>query len=64
MLIGNIIGIGRNMNLDVVAEGVETKEQFDYLVRNHCDIIQGYWLSKPLREPEIIRLFALSENIQ
>jgi EAL domain-containing protein (putative c-di-GMP-specific phosphodiesterase class I) len=36
------------MNLSIVAEGVETIEQSDYLKSNGCDKIQGYFFSKPL----------------
>ena len=57
-LTSNIIGIGRCMNLNIVAEGVETKEQLDYLTANDCDKVQGYWFSRPVPEPEIEKLFA------
>jgi EAL domain-containing protein (putative c-di-GMP-specific phosphodiesterase class I) len=32
----------------VVAEGVETQEQLAYLQRNECDIVQGYYFSRPM----------------
>jgi EAL domain-containing protein (putative c-di-GMP-specific phosphodiesterase class I) len=40
------------MNLTVVAEGVETEEQMDFLSRSGCDQVQGYYFSKPLPEEE------------
>ncbi len=43
-----IIDLGHKMNLTIVAEGVETKEQLTYLKDNGCDKIQGYFYSKPL----------------
>lgn len=43
-----IIDLGHKMNLTIVAEGVETKEQLTYLKENGCDKIQGYFYSKPL----------------
>lgn len=43
-----IIDLGHKMNLTIVAEGVETKEQLTYLKQNGCDKIQGYFYSKPL----------------
>lgn len=43
-----IIEIGHSLEQVVIAEGVETQEQFDFLRKNHCDIIQGYYFSKPL----------------
>jgi EAL domain-containing protein (putative c-di-GMP-specific phosphodiesterase class I) len=36
------------MNLEVVAEGVESEEQYRYLINNNCDLIQGYYISKPI----------------
>lgn len=49
-LTGQIVMLGRSMGMAVVAEGVETREQLDYLMHYQCDIIQGYLLSKPLPE--------------
>ncbi len=43
-----IINLALTLGLDVVAEGVETKEQLDFLLENNCTVIQGYYLSKPL----------------
>lgn len=40
--------MARELNLKVVAEGVETEDQLDYLMHLGCDMIQGYYLSKPL----------------
>ena len=48
-----IIDMGHNMNFIVIAEGVETKEQLHFLQNHHCDLVQGYYLSKPLTWNEI-----------
>lgn len=48
-----IIDLGHKMNLIIVAEGVETKEQLTYLQENGCDKIQGFYYSKPLPEKEM-----------
>ncbi|MGY4174900.1 diguanylate cyclase (GGDEF)-like protein/PAS domain S-box-containing protein [Bradyrhizobium sp. USDA 4518] len=42
-----VIGLGRGLNLPVVAEGVETKEQLDFLSREACDQVQGYLIGRP-----------------
>ncbi|MCL6591617.1 MAG: EAL domain-containing protein [Firmicutes bacterium] len=55
-LIGDIIRLGHHLGLRVVAEGVETKTQLEYLRKNHCDLIQGYYFSKPLPAAEILPL--------
>ena len=39
--------------MDVVAEGVETEEQLEFLKANACDIIQGYLFSKPAPAEEL-----------
>jgi len=43
-----VITMAHSLGLKVVAEGVETQEQMDYLREHGCDAIQGYWLSPPL----------------
>ncbi|MDD7794682.1 ABC transporter substrate binding protein [Clostridium sp. 'White wine YQ'] len=47
-IVGTIIKLAHQMGLKVVAEGVEVKEQYDYLTQNKCDYIQGYYISKPI----------------
>lgn len=47
LLAATIIGLGRNMNLTVIAEGVETIEQFGRLRDMGCEVFQGYWFGKP-----------------
>jgi len=44
----SIIGIGGKLNMNIVAEGVETKDEFDVLEKNKCTKFQGYYFSKPL----------------
>jgi len=43
-----IIAMGKTLSLTVVAEGVETMEEMDFLKENSCDEMQGYYFSKPL----------------
>ena len=43
-----ITALAKSLNLTIVAEGVETKEQFDYLCIKRCDRAQGFLISKPL----------------
>lgn len=47
-LTAEIIAIAHRLNLLVVAEGVEEESQFRYLMENNCDVIQGYFFSRPL----------------
>ena len=43
-----ILSIGGKFNLEVIAEGVETKEQHEMLVSMGCSYFQGYFFAKPI----------------
>lgn len=51
-----VIAMAHSMRLEVVAEGVETKEQLAFLRANQCDVIQGYYLSRPAPPSQIATL--------
>lgn len=55
IITGDIVAIGHKVGLEVIAEGVEAKEQMEYLVKHGCDKIQGYFYCKPLPEKEVIQ---------
>lgn len=52
-----IIAMAQKLKLDVVAEGVETIEQVEFLQNNNCFIVQGYFYSPPIPERELPELF-------
>lgn len=58
-----VIKLGKSLNLSLTAEGVETKEQLEYLKKLNCDIIQGYYFSKPL-EIEQFKKFIKGEEYE
>ncbi len=49
----SVIALSKNLNLNVIAEGVETKEQRDFLIQNGCRDIQGYFYGKPIPADEM-----------
>lgn len=49
----SIITMAKKLGFETVAEGVETREQLDYLKSVSCDLIQGYYLGKPMSDREI-----------
>lgn len=51
-----IIDLAHSLSLSVVAEGVETKEQSDFLADSHCDLGQGYFFSPPLPAEQFEKL--------
>ncbi len=57
-----VIALGHGLNLRVVAEGVETQAQADFLRRHGCDAIQGYLLSQPLAPDEFPGWLARQEQ--
>ncbi|GEN26816.1 two-component system response regulator [Halovibrio variabilis] len=52
-IVNAIIGLAHNLQMEVVAEGVETVAQLDYLKRHGCDQVQGYYFSRPLPATDI-----------
>jgi len=57
-LVTGIIALAHSLRLKVVAEGVETTEQRDFLLRCDCDSFQGYLLSQPV-PPEVFERIML-----
>ncbi len=49
-----IIQLAHSLNLNVIAEGVETIQQIEFLKEHHCDVIQGHYLSPPLPAEEAL----------
>ncbi|MFZ0745197.1 MAG: PAS domain S-box protein [Terracidiphilus sp.] len=59
-----IVSLGKAMGLPVMAEGVETEAQRDYLIGLGCHLFQGYLFSKPLPLEEFEQLFSISQMAQ
>ena len=59
-IVKSIITLAHSLRLSVVAEGVETKEQFDYLDNLGCDEIQGYLFSPPVSASEFSKMLSSS----
>ncbi|MFC7687290.1 EAL domain-containing protein [Ureibacillus sp. GCM10028918] len=55
-IVETIITLSHNIGLQVVAEGVEYKEQFELLTDYQCELIQGYYISKPVKYETIIEM--------
>lgn len=53
-----IINMANALNYRVVAEGIETQEQYDLLMKIGCHVIQGYWFSKPLTVEQFTAFYA------
>lgn len=55
-----IISLGHSLNLEVLAEGVETQLQHDFIIKNGCDYAQGYYFKPPDKAEAIEHFFSLS----
>ena len=53
LILKAIISLGKTMNLNLIAEGIETEEQLKFLIQNECTHGQGFYLSKPLSAKEM-----------
>ena len=52
IVVSEAIKLARSLNMRTVAEGVEIKEQVEFLAQQHCDMIQGYYYAKPMPAQE------------
>lgn len=53
-----VIALGKSLSLTIIAEGVETQEQQDYLRKHSCDEMQGYHFSRPVPPDEFSKLLS------
>lgn len=63
-IVAAIIALGRSLNLRVVAEGVETEEQQEYLTSLGCDTMQGYLLGRPMAAEQFIEAIHTTAPIE
>lgn len=54
VVLKNTVAMLKDMNMEIVVEGIETQEMLDFFTSLQCDFIQGYFFSKPLPKPEFI----------
>lgn len=61
-LIETLIVMGKKLNMQTVAEGVETEEQLVFLIKNKCDYVQGYFYAKPLTFDKFVQFLKRTEH--
>jgi len=55
LIVVAIIAMAHSLKFKVIAEGVETKEQWDFLAKHNCDEIQGFYFCKPLLPDDLVK---------
>ncbi len=56
-IITTVVGMASRLNIETVSEGIETKEQFDFIYKAGCDLVQGFLFGKPMPIDEFSELF-------
>jgi diguanylate cyclase (GGDEF)-like protein len=63
-IVGSIVAMTHELNLKLVAEGVETEEQLDFLKDRRCDVVQGFLFSKPMPADAVEQIIARGTDLQ
>ena len=48
LIVSEVIGLAKKLDMKIVAEGIESRDQVDFLIEQECDLIQGYYYAKPM----------------
>ena len=57
-----IIAMAHSLGLNIIAEGVETEQQFDFLQKRGAEILQGYYIARPMLQDDLIRFISTNEQ--
>jgi EAL domain-containing protein (putative c-di-GMP-specific phosphodiesterase class I) len=59
-----VIGLGHGLHVPIVAEGVETQEQLNFLANEGCDVVQGHFIGRPAPIAQYWALTGRAEGVQ
>lgn len=62
LIVSEVIGLAKKLGMKIVAEGIESREQVDFLIEQECDLIQGYFFAKPMPIDEYVKKYANNTN--
>ena len=57
LIVSEVIDLAKKLNMKIVAEGIESRDQVDFLVQQECDLIQGYFFAKPMPVEEFVEKY-------
>lgn len=61
-IVSNVIELAKKLEMKIVAEGIESREQVDFLATQNCDLIQGYYFAKPMPIEEFEEKYKEANN--
>lgn len=61
-IIDYTISLSERLKMEVVAEGIETEEQYDFLVKANCKVFQGYYFNKPMNVKDFTNILLEKEE--
>lgn len=64
LILDSVLELAKKLSISIVAEGVETEEQLDYLTRNHIRFLQGYFFYKPLPFKELVKVLLSKPKVK
>lgn len=59
LIVSEVIDLAKKLNMKIVAEGIESKEQVEFLTAQECDLIQGYFYAKPMPVAEFAQKYSV-----
>ena len=57
LIVSEVIDLAKKLDMKIVAEGIESREQVDFLTEQQCDLIQGYFFAKPMPVTEFVEKY-------
>ncbi len=57
LIVSEVIDLAKKLDMKIVAEGIESREQVDFLTEQECDLIQGYFFAKPMPIAEFVEKY-------
>ncbi|WP_333498415.1 EAL domain-containing protein [Kluyvera sp. CHPC 1.2972] len=64
LILDSVLELARKLSISIVAEGVETQAQVDYLSRNNITYLQGYYFFKPVSLPELVKILLSKPKVR
>lgn len=64
LILDSVLELAKNLSISIVAEGVETQEQLDYLIRNNIRFLQGFFFYRPLPFKELVKVLLSKPKVK